>query len=114
MAKDLATQAKMERLLEEWRASGESAANYARAQGMTPSKFYYWKKRLEGGGSKLASSRSSSSQGLVPVRVLSSTLGHGVAGEMEVVLSGGDRLLFEEKISEETLRRVVRVLRESC
>ena len=114
MARDLAIQARMERLLEQWRASGKSAANYARAEGMTPSKFYYWKKRLDGGGANSSLPRSSSSRSLVPVRVLSSSVGQREAGEIEVVLSGGDRFVLGDKVSEETLRRVVRVLRQPC
>ena len=114
MVRDLATRSMMEGMLEQWRSSGKSGADYARSNGMTPSKFYYWKKLLDSGGpkSKLAGSRAS--KGLVPVRVLSGVVGQRGSGGVEVVLSGGDRLVFGEEVSEEVLRRVVRVLRESC
>lgn len=102
---------KMERLLAEWKRSGEPATSFARRKGITSAKFFYWKRRLSTGHS---GSRRRSDSGFVPVRVLSGAPAGGVDGVIEIVLESGARVRVSEGGSEEMLRRTIRVLQESC
>lgn len=48
----------------------------------------------------------------MPVRLVGSAAERGVAGLVELVLETGERIRLTEGVSEETLRGVIRILRE--
>ena len=52
--------------------------------------------------------------GLVPVRVVGRGQWGVAEGLLEIVLDSGERVRMSEEVSEETLRRAIRVLRERC
>ena len=110
------TRSRMERLISRWRKSGSSCTAFARANGVSVSTFFYWKRRLESaksGAKERAEVRSTSTR-FLPVRVVESSTSPepGVAGLVELVLETGERIRLTEGVSEETLRRVIRILRE--
>lgn len=103
----------MEGLFREWKGSGERVRSFAERKGITSAKFFYWKKRLGVSGARQGGGRSSRGRGFIPVQVVD----NGVAQKgvvLEVVLECGDRIRFGDGVSEELLRRAIRVLREPC
>jgi len=118
------THRRMERLISLWRKSGQSCTAFARANGVSVSTFFYWKRRLS---PSPASHRSVSETGadlsslsgtsrFLPVRLMASEAAVESSGLVELVLKTGERVRVSDGVSEETLRRVIRVLREgeSC
>jgi hypothetical protein len=116
--KESATRTQMAGLLREWKRSGEPATSFAIRRGITAAKFFYWK-RVFGGVVQVGRSRS---RRFVPVRLVGpgarlsadATQWNGGEGLVEIVLDSGERVRMWEGASEETLRRVIRVLSERC
>ena len=108
------TRARMERLISRWRKSGRSCTGFARANGVSVSTFFYWKRRLESAraGAEDRAEVPSASARFLPVRLVGSATEPGVAGLVELVLETGERIRLTEGVSEDTLRRVIRILRE--
>lgn len=102
----------MERLMSEWRRSGELATSFAKRKGITPAKFFYWKARLA--SSKKSSKRRVSAGRFVPVQVLRGGEPAAESDTVEIVLASGVRVRVSERSSEQTLRRAIRVLQETC
>jgi hypothetical protein len=107
----------MEGLFKEWKGSGETVRSFTERKGITSAKFIYWKKRLGSSGGTNGRGRSSRvGRGFVPVQVVDNgewSVARG-AVVLEVVLECGDRIRFADGVSEELLRRTIRVLRERC
>ena len=112
MSNRLGTRVRMERLISRWRKSGRSCTAFARANGVSVSTFFYWKRRLESAGAKERGEVASAPARFLPVRLVGSAPEPGVAGLVELVLETGERIRLTEGVSEETLRRVIRILRE--
>jgi hypothetical protein len=105
----------MERLIWRWKESGRSCTAFAEANGVSVSKFFYWKRRLEseGAGKRRAKVRGAGSSRFLPVRLLGNAGPVAERGGLvELVLETGERVRLTEEVSEETLRRVIRVLTE--
>lgn len=109
MAKQGAVRTQMARLVKEWGRSGETGRAFAARNGITAAKLFYWKLRLVGRDR----GRGKRTHRFVPVRVVGREQ-WGVAGLLEIVLDSGARVRVSEGVSEETLRRAIRVLRERC
>ena len=99
-----------------WRESGQSARAFAKEQGVTPWTLYYWRERLAGKQTRPArrrKPRASSRVSLAPVHVVASG-GEESRSDVEILLANGDRVRVTARVSVETLRRVVHILRASC
>ena len=99
-----------------WRESGQSARAFAKEQGVTPWTLYYWRERLAGEKARPArrrKPRASSHVSLAPVHVVTSG-GEESRSDVEILLANGDRVRVTARVSVETLRRVVHILRASC
>ena len=104
------TRTQMAGMLREWKRSGEPATSFAIRRGITAAKFFYWK-RVLGGVVQVGRSRS---RRFVPVRLVGRGQWNGAEGLIEIVLDSGERVRISEGASEQTLRRVIRVLSERC
>jgi len=100
----------MASLLREWNRSGETGRTFAVQKGITAAKFFYWKRRLAAADH----GRGKRTRRFVPVRVVGPGQWSGADGLLEIVLDSGERVRMSEGVSEETLRRAIRVLRERC
>lgn len=106
----------MAAVLKELRLSGDSAAAFGRRRGIKPQKLSYWKRVLGGSAGPRRPRRDGrrvgvAASGFVPVELLAS----GVeTGALEILLPGGERIVFPASGSLATLRGVVSVLRERC
>ena len=111
-AKQAEVQTQMANLVKEWRRSGETGRTFAARKGITAAKLFYWKLRLVG-RDRLRKRRAH--QRFVPVRVVGSRgQWSGGAELLEIVLDSGERVRVTDGVSEEALRRAIRVLRERC
>ena len=100
-------------LVRRWRDSGAKARVFAQEHGVTTWTLYYWRKRLLSLDRPPRRRRRSSRRVmLAPVHVM--TAAPERAGDLEILLAGGDRLRVSAGASVETLRRVVEVLRTAC
>ena len=95
----------MRRLIERWRASGETKAAFTRANGVSRGKLEYWVRRLAEGDLEVAGRPR-----LVPVRVVGAH-GDAVAPPIEIVLASGDVVRATSDVSAEALAAVIRALR---
>lgn len=100
-----------EELREQWRkrlsefdASGLSAAQFAKEQGLHPKALYYWKQRLSPKGITKRSRKSASAVGFVKLR------GKEVKHELELACGAGYWIRVSEDFNEDTLNRVLKVL----
>ena len=110
MRKQEAKRERMQRLVEEWQASGEPLSRFARQHGMTENGFRYWCKRFDAGASwKGRKGRPT----FAPVHVVDDVAVPRCA-VLEIRLSGGDVIRADHGVSMERLRATVRVLRERC
>jgi hypothetical protein len=102
----------MTRLVKEWTRSGETGRAFASRKGITAAKLYYWKLRLVGRDR----GKAKPVDRFVPVRLVGSGVPSDIAttGRLEIVFESGERLRMATGVSEETLRGVIRVLRERC
>jgi hypothetical protein len=98
-------------LARRWRESGTSARVFAQGQGVTPWTLYYWRKRLVSQNRPTGRRRWRSAMRLAPVHVVGST---AAGGDLEIVLTAGDRIRVPAGVSADTLRRVIQVLRTGC
>lgn len=121
MSERTKTRAKMQRLISQWKDSGRSCTSFAAANGISVAKFFYWKRRLEaaepGRERRRRRTAKASGSGFLPVRLVGTASATSESrGMVELVLESGVRVRVTEGVSEETLRRVIRVLREgeSC
>jgi transposase-like protein len=100
--------AKMVALVQQWKASGKGAREFARENGVTPWVLYYWRQRAARNGGPARGTRRSRAVKLVPVRVIS---GSADGGELEVILATGARVRVPEHVSVERLHRVLQVVK---
>jgi hypothetical protein len=105
-----ANRARMGRLVEEWRGSGESAAAFARRHGIGAFKFLYWRNTL-GPRNGSARKRSSAETAFAPVRLLNES---SDAPVLEIRLANGDAIRCGGDIPVARLSALVRILRERC
>ena len=99
-----------------WRESGQSAGAFAQEQGVTPWTSYYWPERLAGEKARRArrrKPRASSRVSLAPMHVVTSGAEES-RSDVEILLASGDRVRVTARVSVETLRRVVHILRAPC
>jgi hypothetical protein len=104
------TRERMRRLLDEWRRSGRSKSAFARAHGVSRSKFEYWQRHLD--GAVRDGGRRGGGASLIPVQVRGGSIED--SAPVEIVLGSGDRVRLRTEMSEEILRLVVGVLRQGC
>ena len=98
-------------LARQWRDSGRKAREFAEEHGVTPWTLYYWRKRLAREERRPRRRRRRPPRvTLAPVQVVAD----GRAGELEILLAGGDRVRVSADVPAETLQRVIQVLRTAC
>ncbi len=90
----------MAKLVARWRASGESAASFAREAGIPESRLWYWVRRS--GASEVAT--------FVPVRVISEESG-ATSASFELFLGDGRRLVIPPALTGRPLRQLLSALR---
>ena len=97
-------------VMEQWKDSGLTAAQFIKQNGLHDSLFYVWRKRLLGtGGSTLAHvPKSHMHQPFIQVKVPQSN-----PCGLELVFASGHRLKISEGIHQETLAQTVSVLKEA-
>lgn len=111
MRKREATRERMVRLVGEFERSGQSGAAFCRRHGLRPQRLSYWRRVL--GRRKAGPRRSRAPVSFTPVRVVASD-GLALAGGVEVMLLGGERLVVRPGTPVELVRSVLGVLRERC
>ena len=100
---------KMERLVARWRASGETLSGFARRHGVSRDKLQYWSQKL----SSISSGRGGNGESaLVPVQLLGGAEGREAA--LEIVLTGGERVLVRAALPVDLVQGVISALRERC
>jgi hypothetical protein len=118
MAEEVAMQAPESRrqerleLVRQWRQSGMNARAFAEEHGVTPWTLYYWRERLMKDERPPRRRRRSRRMKLAPVHVVTSAELGG--SELEVLLTGGDRVRIRGDASADMVRRVIDVLRTAC
>ena len=99
-------------LLERWRASGLSQAEFCRRRGIPISKFAWWKRRLSAGGAARLVRRARPGReaavdcSFIPVHVVAAP----AAGELELTLRGGRVLRFGVDVDAGKLAVIVAAL----
>jgi hypothetical protein len=103
---------RMKRLIRQWRASGQTKAEFVRRHGLSRGKLEYWVRQLDGptGG---RGGRVREPVNLIPVRLSDQTVADP-AEAIEILLGSGDRVRVSPEVPAEALRRVIEVLRGSC
>jgi hypothetical protein len=99
-------------LARRWRDSGVKARVFAQEQGITPWTLYYWRQRLASQDRSTRRRRRSRRVTLAPVHVVAGA--RDVGGDLEILLTSGDRVRVGTGVSADTLRQVVEVLRTAC
>lgn len=98
--------------IQRWRASGQSAEEYAGAQGLHPRTLVWWARQLEGGGAKQGSrakrGRGKPSSRFLPARLADSRATTAVEAvperhDVEVVLRNGRRVRVSRDFQLEAL-----------
>lgn len=100
------TPARMARLVERWRASGESQASFARRHHIPGWTFWYWCRKLSDTAPP-SDAEASLPATFVPVRLASGA----PSPVIEIVLNGGERLHIGAGASLELVQAVVTALR---
>ena len=90
----------MAKLVARWRASGKSAASFAREAGIPESRLWYWARRSE--ASEVAT--------FVPVRVIPEESA-ATSASFELFLGDGRRLVIPPALTGRPLRQVLTALR---
>lgn len=109
MSKELgSTEQRRARLVGRWRVSGETRAAFARRHGVHPRTFWGWCQADE--PSAAEPDRRAT---FLPVRVVDATP-TAPAGEIEVVLTSGDRVYLRGEPTPVLLTHAVAVLRRAC
>jgi transposase-like protein len=98
-----ANRARMEQLIERWRASGQSLSAFSRKHGISRDKLEYWTRRLAAGDG------ADQAVELATVRLIDPIPTED--GRLEIVLETGDRVLVPRDTPVERVREVVGVLR---
>ena len=110
------------RVVERWRRSGQSAAEFGKSQGVSQWTLYSW---ARGRGSKGSNARRRDRRArkveLIPVRLLdhdegdaASTPSSVVEGVIEIALSGGAVVRIVGDVPGERVRSVVAAVRQAC
>jgi transposase-like protein len=103
------TPARMARLVAQWRASGASAASFARRHHIPAWTFWYWCRKLSA-ESRMIGSDGTPLATFVPVRMAVEP----DTPAIEIVLSGGEHLHVRPGASAELVRAVITALRSPC
>jgi hypothetical protein len=113
-----------ERLVAEWRRSGQSAAEFGGRRGISQWALYSWVKQLGGGPNRRCqkrrparSSTTAGGPGFIPVRLVGDGPADPLArteGAIEIQLRGGDVVRVVGEVSAERLRAVVTAVRQAC
>ena len=98
-------------LARRWQESGASARVFAQERGVSPWMLYYWRERLTSEHQPTGGSGRPSATCLAPVQIIGTDV---MSGDLEIVLTRGDRIRVPATVSMETLRRVIQVLRTEC
>ena len=106
MARSRVRREEMRRLIAEQESSGQSAARFAREQGMSPWSFYKWKRRLRADERPVQGA-------FVEVKVTGGQATQACGSPIGIELGNGVRLEVAEGFEPEHLRRLIAVLR-SC
>jgi hypothetical protein len=101
----------MQALLSEFDASGQSAGAFARSRGIAPWRIYNALQRRSG-KTRARRGPAAASPGLLPVRVVEAETA-SQAAPLELLLSGGHRLLIRGDFDPALLRRLLGAL-ELC
>jgi len=96
------------RLVARWRLSGETRAAFARRHGVHPRTFWGW---CQADDPRAAEPDRHAT--FLPVRVVDATP-TAPAGEIEVVLTSGDRVYLRGEPTRALLTHAVAVLRRAC
>lgn len=96
------------RLVASWRQSGESQARFARRHGVHPRTFWGW---CQADDQDAAATVGPST--FLPVRVVDAPASVP-AGEIEIVLTSGDRVYLRGDSPSALLAQAVTVLRRAC
>ena len=100
MGKREAKRREMAKLMTRWKASGKSAAAFAREAGMRESRLWYWKRRIA----------AAESPAFVPVRIVDE--GKPLAAAcFELTFGDGRRLLIPPTLTGRPLRQLLSALR---
>ena len=99
---------RMRAIVGRWQRSGLSGVEFCRRHGIHPQRLWYWK-RVLGEATRRRKARAVS---FAPVQVVD--LERAGTASLEVVLTGGERLVLRPGISAELLREVLQALRERC
>ncbi|MCZ2415602.1 MAG: hypothetical protein LC136_15250 [Burkholderiales bacterium] len=91
----------MAKLVARWRASGKSAASFAREAGIPESRLWYWARRS--GASEVAA--------FVPVRVIPEESAATTSASFELFLGDGRRLVIPASLAGRPLRQLLSALR---
>jgi hypothetical protein len=81
---------------------------------MVPQTLWYWKRVLGSGKSVKRTRRAARPVGFVPVRLVDSAATGATAGELEISLASGDRLVVRAGVLRELLGDALLALRERC
>jgi transposase-like protein len=103
---------RMRALIRKWRSSGQTKTEFVRRHGLSRGKLEYWVRRLGEESGPGRRGRGQEPLSLIPVQVTERA--SGLSGEIEILLSGGDRVRVSPAVPAEALRRVVEVLRGGC
>lgn len=101
------TPARMARLVAQWRTSGESRAGFARRRRIPAWTFWYWCRKL---AVEPGTESAPSSTTFVPVRLAVDP----DVPVIEIVWTGGERLLVRSGAPADLVRAVVTALRSPC
>jgi transposase-like protein len=103
---------KMLELARQWQESGTTARAFAQEHGITTWTLYYWRHRLPRQDRRAHRRRRSRPVRLAPVHVMRAA--EDLGSDLDILLASGDRVRVSARVSVETLRRVVQVLRAAC
>ena len=100
MGKREAKRREMAKLMTRWRASGKSAAAFAREAGMPESRLWYWKRRM--GAAEVPA--------FVPVQIVADAASPAAAC-FELTFGDGRRLVIPATLTGRPLRQLLSALR---
>jgi hypothetical protein len=97
-------QRKMTALVRQWEQSTDTRERFARRHGLTLASFEYWKRRVR---------REATAAAVPTFAAVQVVADHAVpaAHTIDVVLTGGERLIIHEGVSSDLLRTVVTAFR---
>jgi transposase-like protein len=92
--------------------SGASARAFAQEHGITTWTLYDWRQRVVRDERSARRRRGPRRVRLAPVHVMPAA--ESLGSDLEIVLANGDRVRVSNRVSVETLRSIVEVLRAAC